>query len=413
MRALRPPTHSSILNSETPTEGTGIERIREGPVYLQLLRLRHTAPVVFHAVVFLLLAHLVVGAAALFAPDEIYLYLYLGEEARESTRRFLNDAHPFLVYDPVLGWRNRPNVRHGKWMTDAHGARTTHKVGAASSRKRVVLFLGNSLINGGTHVSNQETLSAYIEDASTESINFATMLYSLDQVYLDYKERLGRYKADVVVVGLPAEPTAGLLNRYLPFRVRVESKMPFFKPRFEMNSGELSILSVPSLETYAGLFNRPGVLKPLEKTDAYYGRFSGYKRFGLMPASDFIYSVYEWIRNLVRSIRGDDEGMPLLKRLIYQMSLEARRRNAAVVFVALPDLKTVAPGVWQRYLPDRYGERMKDLKGEGYPILDLRPALRKSGLLPGALFEADGTHYSSAGNRIIAAEIKRVIDRLK
>lgn len=86
------------------------------------------------------------------------------------------------------------------------------------------------MINGGTNVSNEETISAYIEDASTESVNFATMLYALDQVYLNYKERLGGYKADVVVVGLPGEFTAGLLNQYIPFRVRFENKMPFLSP---------------------------------------------------------------------------------------------------------------------------------------------------------------------------------------
>lgn len=263
------------------------------------------------------------------------------------------------------------------------------------------------------NVSNQETVSAYIEDAETESINFATMLYTLDQVYLDYKERLGRYKVDVVVVGLPADSTAGLLNRYVPFRVRVESKMPFFKPRFEMRSGELSIVSVPSLRAYEGLFNSPGILKTLERTDAYYSEFSRYKLFGLMPVSNVLYSIYGRIRYFVQWIRGNAEGTPLLKKLINQMVLEARRRNAAIVFVVLPDLKSVAPGVWQRSLPDLYGERVKDLKGNGYHILDVRPAMRKSGLSPEAFFEADGVHYSSAGNRIIAAALKNAIERLK
>lgn len=100
---MRPTTHSSILNSETPTEEAGTQGIQEEPVYLQILRLRQIAPVVFHAVVFLLLAHLVVAAVVpLFVPDEMYLYLYLGGDARESTKKFLNDAHPFLMYDPIL-----------------------------------------------------------------------------------------------------------------------------------------------------------------------------------------------------------------------------------------------------------------------------------------------------------------------
>jgi hypothetical protein len=378
-----------------------------------MLRLRHLSPVVFYTLVFLFLGHLVVGAVMpLFIPDELYLSLYLGKEARESTRRFLNGKHPFLVYDPILGWRNRSNVRHKKWIIDEHGARTTHAVGTSSSRKRYVMFLGDSLINGSTNVSNEETISAYIEDDSTESINFGTMLYTLDQIYLDYKERLGKYKVDVVVVGLPGESIAGLLNQYIPFRVRVESKMPFFKPRFKMRSGALSIEPVPSLNAYATLLDNPELLKKLARTDAYYSEFDRYKWLGLMPVSNVLYSLYRKIKDFVRLPKGSDEGRPLLKKLIDQMILEARERNAVIVFMTLPDLRTVAPGVWQRYLPDLYGERVKDLKEEGYNILDVRPALRKSGLPPEKLFDADGVHYSSAGNRIIAAALKNTIEHL-
>ena len=345
----------------------------------------------------------------LFVPDEIYLSFYLGNDARESTKKFLNGKHPFLVYDPLLGWRNRANVRHHKWIIDEHGARTTHPVGTISSKKRLVLFLGDSLINGSMNVSNQETISAYIEDASTESINFATMLYALDQIYLDYKERLGGYKADVVVVGLPGESSAGLLNRYVPLRVRVESKMPFFKPRFEIRSGALSLEAVPSLKAYERLLDDPELLQTLAGTDAYYSEFRRYKWFGLMPVSDGLYSIYQKTREFVRRIGGSDESRPLLKKLIGQMAFEARGRKAEIIFMILPDLKTVAPGPLQRSLPDLYAERVKDLRGEGYTLLDVRPALRNSGLPPETLFDADGVHYSSAGNRIIAAALKDLI----
>lgn len=391
-----------------------MEKIEDVPVCRQLLRLWSLSPLVFYTVLFLLLGDLAVAAIMpLFVPDEVYLDFYLGKEARESTEMFVNGKHPFLVYDDLLGWRNRTNVRHNKWKTDAHGARTTHRVSHASSEKSVVLFLGNSLINGGARVSNEETISAYIEDASTESINFATMLYALDQVYLGYKERLGKYKADVVVVGFPGEPTAGLFSQYLPFRVKFENKMPFLKPRFEMRSGELSVVPVPPLKSYERLFDNPEILKKLAKTDVYYGEFTKFKWFGLMPVSNAFYSVYERIRSYARWTWGSAEGMLLLKKLMDQMVLEARERNVLIIFVALPNLKTVAPGVFQRYLPDLYEEMMKDLKEEEYPILDARSALRQSGIPPEELFDADGVHYSSAGNRIIAAALKNAMAHLK
>lgn len=308
-------------------------------------RVGQPAPFFFSIADCRFLGHLVVGAVMpLFVPDEIYLSLYLGNDARESTRRFLNGKHPFLVYDPNFRVAQQAQCkaqgmdhRRARRSNDARG-------GTSSSRKRYVMFLGDSMINGSTNVSNAETISAYIEDDSTESINFATMLYTFDQIYLDYKERLGGYKVDVVMVGLPGESTAGLLNQYIPFRVRVESKMPFLKPSFELHSGALSIEPVPSLNAYATLLDNPELLMTLARTDAYYSEFSRYKWFGLMPVSNGLYSIYQKIRDFVRLIEGNDEGRPLLKKLIDQMVLEARERNAVIVFMTLRDLKTVAPG---------------------------------------------------------------------
>ncbi|HZR47314.1 MAG TPA: hypothetical protein VFA47_11455, partial [Candidatus Manganitrophaceae bacterium] len=143
---------------------------------------------------------------------------------------------------------------------------------------------------------------------------------------------------------------------------------------------------------------------------------SRYKRLGLMPGSEMAYSLYKRIRSDVRFIEraseGGPEGRTLLKKLIDQVGREARRRHAAVIFIALPELKSVAPGIWERLLPDLYAERVNRLKAEGCPLLDVRPFLRESGLPPEKLFDPDGSHYSSAGNRIIAAALKRAIEHL-
>ena len=131
-----------------------------------------------------------------------------------------------------------------------------------------------------------------------------------------------------------------------------------------------------------------------------------------MPVSNAFYDLYRKISELVRLAEGDEEAMPLLKKLMNQMVLESRQRNATIIFVTLPDRKTVAPNLWQQYLPDHYGKMAEDLKGDGYNVLDARSVLRESGLLPEALFDADGTHYTSRGNRIIAAALKDAIERL-
>lgn len=87
---MRPFTHSSILSSERSNEAAEteeIEEIKDRPVCLQLLCLQSLSPLVFYTVLFLLLGHLMAAVVMpLFVPDEIYLYLYLGKDARESTK---------------------------------------------------------------------------------------------------------------------------------------------------------------------------------------------------------------------------------------------------------------------------------------------------------------------------------------
>lgn len=374
------------------------------------LWLRRSAPLAFYTLVLLLLAEFTVAAVLPFiVPEYVYLKLYLSKEARENTRRFVNEAAPFLVYDEIVGWKNRPLVSHKKWVIDGHGSRSTHAVGMASARRDYVMFLGNSLVNGSSGVSNDETISAYIEDESTESLNFATMLYSLDQVYLAYKHRLGDYKANVVVVGLGAYPAVGLMNRYIPLRARQEHNMPFFKPRFELKSNVLNLIAMPPKQAYEEIFNDSAILSNLAVTDAHYNEFKAYTRFGLTPIFSSLHYIYNKAGNLADLTNGDNKGKPLLKALMSAMVTQAEARGAVVIFVTLPDLGTISPGRLRKFLPDHYGNMVKELQSAGFNVLDARRTLRDSGMPVRKLFFDDGVHYTSAGNSVIAAELKTMI----
>lgn len=376
--------------------------------------LRRFAPLVFYTLVLLLLAEFIVAAVFPYiVPEHLYLKLYLSKEARENTRRFMNDSAPFLLYDEIVGWKNRPNVSNKKWVIDGHGSRSTHAVKAASTRQGYVMFLGNSLVNGSSGVSNDETISAYIEDEATESINFAAMLYSLDQSYLAYKHRLHEYKANVVVVGLGADPGVGLMNRYIPLRARQEHNMPFFKPRFALTGNTLNLVPMPPKQSYEEILSGPAILSILAVSDAHYNEFKAYTRFGLTPILSSAHYIYNKAERLVNLINNDDRGAPLLKALMSAMVTEAKSRGAVVIFVMLPDLGTTSPGRLHKFLPDHYGNMVKRLRSAGFNILDARQTLRESGMPARELFFDDGVHYTSAGNRVIAAELKTMIGNIR
>jgi hypothetical protein len=376
-------------------------------------RLRRRAPALFYTLVFWLSAEaLGVLLLPVIVPRHVALSWYLGPEAREATRIFLEDRHPFLLYDPLTGWRNRPGCGQGDWHIDRLGSRSTHALGVSKSRPHRLLCLGNSLVNGAFEVTDHETISAYCEDSLTEAGNFATMLYSLDQVVLAYQGGLDRFGADVVVVGLPTLPGNGLTARYVPFLQRSQVRMPYFKPRLVLEGDSLRLVPVPSRERWRRMLVSSAVLDTLVRDDACVGEFESYRRFGLTPIAAGLRQVLTRSRNLLRRVRGDMEDMPLARRLMHELVLAAARHDARVIFVVLPQRQEAFPTGWRRYLPDHYGKMVAGLRREGFALLDAREVLRASGLPPRSLYNRDGNHLRPVANRLVAARLREAMAAL-
>jgi hypothetical protein len=237
------------------------------------------------------------------------------------------------------------------------------------------------------------------------------MRHTLDQEYLAYKHRLHEYQANVVVVGLPGGLSEGLDNQYLPFRAQGAHGMPYLKPRFELNSGELSLLPLPPKWMHDNYFKSSDLCRLLEQTDAGYSEFDSFKRFGQLPFSGTIWYLCKRGRNLSRLIWGDNRSVPLLKSLMAAMVSEGEAHGASVVFLILPDLDITAPGGWRKYLPDHYAALLDELREERFDIVDARQVLLDSGLPMWELYYTDAYHYTPTGNRVIAEALKDRISR--
>jgi hypothetical protein len=391
----------------------GSEEIGAKPRQWWLSRFRQRAPALFCTLLLWLPAELLVALLAPgVVPRPVALSWYLGAEARQATRSFLDDRNPVLTYDALTGWRNRPDSGAENWRVDSLGSRSTHPLGAVKARPRRLLFLGSSLVNGSWNVTTGETISAYCEDSLTEACNFATMLYSVDQAVLDFRGRLHRLGADVVVVGLSDDPGEGLTNRYLPFRLRREVLMPYFKPRFVLAGTTPRLVPVPTREQWRTLLTAPSLLDSLARDDAYFGDFESYRRLGLMPLSAGLRHGLLVARKLSRLVTGSAEARPLAYLLMRQLVDEAARCHARVVFMLLPDRSATFPSPWRRLLPDRHARLLEELRREGFVLLDGRAPLLASGLQSWQLYGWDGIHYSPAANRLLANRLMGLIRSL-
>jgi hypothetical protein len=356
---------------------------------------------------------LVAVAAPVVVPDYKYLSLYLSKKAVKNTELYLLDKDPYLIWDDNLGWRNRPNSGKGNWQVDEHGSRTTHPFTVTPGKETRILFLGSSLTNGGMRVAGNETISALIEDSLIESLNFGTMLYSLDQMYLAYAVELYKYNPNIIVVGLPANPGRSLGNRYVPFASKKESNMPFVKPRFSLDSGRVTLIPVPNRQDFAQILKNPEFLAQLKETDDYYGEFEWFRHAGLMPLSSHIWLVQGYLKRFGGALRKEDDSLPLLDSLMGRLVDEAEHRKASVIFMILPDRATVQPGSWRRLFPDDYQELIDWIKSRGYDLIDMRTTLIRSNRNMAELYAEDNVHFSSEGNAVIAGALKRRIVELR
>ena len=342
-------------------------------------------------------------------PGKYYLKLYLDDRAEKNTQEFLTQTGRYFVRDDLLGWSNMPNFSQNNWRTDQYGSRATHDLAVEPSRPNRILFLGSSLINGSVYVTNDETISAYIEDSLIEAVNFGTMRYSIDQSYLAWRDRLADWDPNVIVVGICESDCAGIVNRYLPFRHHQDYNMPFLKPRFVLDGDSLKLLPVPEASQHRAMFTEGALLDNFSRTDEYYDRFVAFERFGITPLAYGFYKLYNKAAKIWEMRNPTSGHEKLLSAIMRKFVNEAGAHGATVVFLALPSFENTAPPGWHKYFPDRYRVMVDRLRSEGFMVLDIRETLQHSGLPARKLYESDLYHYSAKGNRLIADATRQAV----
>ncbi len=191
-------------------------------------------------------------------------------------------ATSFMMADPLLGWVPRPGVKTSRYTYNADGIRVTspelvYEKQPPVNTLRIALF-GDSFTNGA-EVLNDETWGVFTEAALRESgravevLNFGVNGYGMDQAYLRWRYSGAEYKPDVVVFGLQLENAKRNTNLIRPMYTRTTENLPFAKPRFVLEGGELRLINSPVVSVE----QLPQTLQnfdawPLAKYQAYYDR---------------------------------------------------------------------------------------------------------------------------------------------
>ena len=385
-----------------PVQASGFSTLRG--------HLRAMPAVRYLLLITLLLEGLCILVLPSLVPKHFYLRTYLEEAAEKQTLAFSHDQDPYLMWDSAAGWRNRPLAKNGHWDVDEFGSRSSEALSQAHGKKRRLVFLGSSMTNGGMHVSNQETVSAYASDSATECFNFATMAYSVDQALELYSTHARGFGADVVVLGLDDSPEAGLENRYVPFRRRDEVNMPYAKPRFMLSGDRLEFLPPPSRDTLASVLTSDEFLEELKGSDGFYDKFARFMRFGQLPVSATLCKGYERAQRAMQALASPDPHQyDLLLALLRKLSQEVDADGARFVVMTMPTFETVFPSRLRQYMPDRHEELVDLLQRSGFLVVDGREVLRQLDVPPRSLFTGDLVHYKPVANRAIAMALTNAL----
>lgn len=376
-----------------------------------LERLRRSAPVVVWLAMSLAAIELVaIILAPMIVPGTIYLRIFLPARSIMAARSFVA-GEAMLLPDSATGWRNRPDTAIHLWAIDSLGSRSTRPATWARRRPVRVVALGSSTMNGGELVSNSQTLSAYLETDSIEALNFATMLYGPDQVYLQWRSRLHRLKADVIVVGLDVAPESQMVNVYIPLLDPNEPNMPYVKPRFRLAGDSVELVRADPQFLLAEVPNNQHLVDFFEQNDAWAWVFDSYRRFGMTPGAAAFHSIALRVRKNWLAAWPDSARLDLAAAVLRQFRREAEAEGSRVAFLYYPHITSLQPPPWKRMLPDGYDERLRGLRRRGVELVDVRALLRASGLSTSQLF-SDGVHFTARANRIIAEGVRPLVRNL-
>ena len=154
--------------------------------------------------------------------------------------------YEFDVYDPLLGWRAKPNLRNRRAFGDE--ILNTNSLGLRGEREYAVeksprvngatriLVLGDSF-TFGDEVSDDETFCHYLGQLLPEAevMNFGMHGYGHDQMLLLYREVARQYRPDVVIVAFV----------YLDMDRNLLRFRDYAKPRFVLEKGDLRLDNSP------------------------------------------------------------------------------------------------------------------------------------------------------------------------
>jgi hypothetical protein len=324
----------------------------------------------------------------------------------KETSQFVN-GKLYIEIDDLLGWRNRPNAVSQTIGFDQYGSRSNQGIDSDQKKEQRIVFLGDSTMMGGHWVDNHQTINAFIESDTVETLNFASPDYSLDQSYLAMKTMYDRFKPNIYVVGIGSQPGRLLDNIFLPFYDI--SILPRLKPRFTLSEGELQLILPEFRELLSNFPDNRSLLEYLQRYDGGYNRYASFQKRLIWKQTPFLSMTQYVYRRGIQFLNNRTSNQVLYKEnseitstllsTMKQFSTTNNNRLVMVLFAKRSELDSSSSD---------YSDTIALLKPYDIPYVDTRLLFQQ---YPGDADElyTDDLHCSALGNQLIAKVISHML----
>jgi hypothetical protein len=336
--------------------------------------------------------------------------------AREVVDRYLHDSSGFLLYDPDLGWNNRPRTctPDKRYCANSFGMRSDREYSSElkPGQFRVSMF-GDSFV-AGFDADYPNTLVVQTENLlrarglDAEVLNFGVGGFGFDQAYLYYNRDGSRFATNVIVQGLQLENVGRDVTL---FRIVAMpgTGIPFSKPRYILDGdGKLSLINHPTVAPE----DVPNVLAnfhhwPLAKYEPSYTE--KYRHHWYTPSKLLCTLADVRLARFAHAepedlFKVDGEAMNITVTLLERYRDEVTRSGKPFLLIYFPLQDTInavlagKPDPWQPHLDRLHGMTVVN------PTPGLVAYAKEHGT--GSLYNG---HYSTAGYRIVAEALAEAL----
>ncbi len=336
----------------------------------------------------------------------LFILMEIAARSFYSSTPPLKERERFCVYDPEIGWRNKPGASGNLQSQDFNVQIQINSQGLREEEEFSlekpagiyrIAILGDSF-TWGFGVEAHETYAKLLEKEikGTQVLNFGCSGYGQDQSYLLVKKQVLLYKPDLILVMIH---TASDFENNASF-----FQYGFYKPLFTFRNEQLVLENVPvphptlGTKLNAWLFERSVLWRLL-----------GSRKMGPIDLMAAGAAALDQKGELIQKSFQNGPAVNLTCSLSQSLQNAAKQAQAEILFILAPPLQTLERGNKNRILDDDRYEKLREcLSAHSLKFIDMKTVFEKRlHAQPNDLLTfVHDAHWNKEGHRLIAHALR-------